>query len=207
MAILPIPPIPSRPSFWPFQWQNKWPKAAAKCRPTKHIEMDIQREDIRPEFNCCAVAHEDPLPVPPFPLPHPVNYGLWTLNVITQQQSKRETGSAAGEAGKSRKIGENRGKGKAGETTSQAKHEIKMRLRCILNCHDADDDGDARSRPGKGVAAPARRSAYNFIFHTQLSLTKCEGRGPKAAFFLAFCLCILLPTESVARMTKDLYRE
>jgi len=90
-------------------------------------------------------------------------------------------------------IEENRGKGKAGETTSQAKHEIKMRLRCILNCHDADDDGDARSRPGKGVAAPARRSAYNFIFHTQLSLTKCEGRGPKASILLGF-----LPLHTLA---------
>lgn len=82
--------------------------------------------------------------------------------------------------------GEKLGGGKWGnlgkrETTGQAKHEIKMRLRCILNCHDADD---ARSGPGKGVTPASRRSAYNFIFHTQLSSTKCEGRRPKARILL-----------------------
>lgn len=140
--------------------------------------MDIQREDIRPEFNCCAVAHEDPLAIPTLPLPS-VNYGLWTLNVITQQQSKRATEAAAGKWGETG--GEKWGNLGKRETTGQAKHEIKMRLRCILNCHDADD---ARSGPGKGVTPASRRSAYNFIFHTQLSSTKCEGRRPKARILL-----------------------
>lgn len=88
--------------------------------------MDIQREDSRPEFNCCAVAHEDPLAIPTLPLPS-VNYGLWTLNVITQQQSKRATEAAAGKWGET-----GGGGGGSGETWGKGRQRAKqsMKLKC-----------------------------------------------------------------------------
>lgn len=79
------------------------------------------------------------------------------MSLRSNNQKERERYS--GKAGKTLQ-GEKLYGWQLGETTSQAKHEIKMRLRCILDCHDADDDAAdaARSCPGKGVAFPGPAS-------------------------------------------------
>lgn len=115
---------PGRPSrlrpgpvtIWTIQWQNKWPKAAAKCRPTKHIhtlaEMDTQREDIRPEFNCCALAHENPRA--------PCRRQLWSMDIkchyaatIKKSDRSRSWHWVGGYIGRTR----NRSPGRMGRTT------------------------------------------------------------------------------------------